>query len=1199
MNRFLLRTKSKARPITSPQKLSRLLLAPIVFQLVFGPLSYAGDNRTPLNPAPVTLESGEQLPGAMTAVISELQASQEGSLPQGTRDAFHLTHQRLEITDKNAIYDLSSLNLNLPSIVPPDFDRDVKLEIDPQSRALSFALYSKGKIIARHFLPDTLKVATVTRDKELAIIVSTRGEIFAMDMGYARSQIFSTPLPVIRLVDSGLRGKTLENLQAKFLTRGLMPVSADKVGEGAIIPLDRNADGSIDTNGTVTAGDLVLFNDTVDGRKLQGLLDRSVIKTQLYTAEAVIATLAFQVAPIEEPATVLPALSAFMKDAAVQSESVTASKSLSPAVREALASIPEAAFNSLITRANLNNADHLRSRDIFTIQEWKDGFGDLKAEADRLLEAEKSFDAKKKEELRERMLQGNFGDEWRHLAQSLSHASRAEHEAAIPKSLFHRFMTSRAMKILATVTMGGAAIYGIDSVQFGGQGAAWAVHMVNQVYNDYVPEVLKDKSYRITLLKSSLALSAFVPLMWAIGHLTNKIKGTTWTAKKMLATMGMRAYAVLMFPFWHRLAKLADQPNFIKSLQLGISPFTKVAADSSLGRYIGLQEDVRPGVNQPYLKDQKREATLAQKNQVLEQLATQKQRLQSLAWTLALVVASEQNDMDPATLALLIREGDQSVIEDRLQKLAEDPGFQKQWVELAREISMNLDILKQGQVIEEFDRIQIEELAGYYKMAKSVAVAAKSRGKVRAVLARLRVKWHSAASTSLSKLARFGVAEHEFLKAAEPSDFVVSQFWKQFVTDYLLSVGQIAVVGDRAKLSDRQALAAEEGRLLWTNPGHRYDMIDQVRIYGINVPARMSLVYQTLQPVTDSSYDPIENISLQGVEKTEGVFKGVTSWIIGAGNVHEANYGGIFMKSLSRTFKTIQANLIMSLTARMVFGGQAFGAALPAFAYGVIWGTWQYGWLWEPINRGNQMYAERLDGLKAKLANAKEKVSKGLRLNNETVTLEGTRELMELYTKSDPVLEDTSTMIEHLEMALANLTPEQIKAFRAEVKQATDLQMQLRRALRTGDENSMAQARAAAQTFANDTGKLNTLALVQLSAIRLLEHSLKTPPYAVRPLPSIEWITTGVGAFVTTLWATSMSVMTFRPDVPWSEKLIEAGLLSVGLYAATYYGQKGLAVLVKKYDAYKARAQEERKAQAKLSPRIRQPLTCEGVFSGI
>jgi hypothetical protein len=376
-------------------------------------------------------------------------------------------------------------------------------------------------------------------------------------------------------------------------------------------------------------------------------------------------------------------------------------------------------------------------------------------------------------------------------------------------------------------------------------------------------------------------------------------------------------------------------------------------------------------------------------------------------------------------------------------------------------------------------------------------------------------------------------------------------------------------------------------------------MIDQVRIYGINVPARMSLVYQTLQPVTDSSYDPIENISLQGVEKAEGVFKGVTSWIIGAGNVHEANYGGIFMKSLSRTFKTIQANLIMSLTARMVFGGQAFGAALPAFAYGVIWGTWQYGWLWEPINRGNQMYAERLDGLKAKLTNAKEKVSKGLRLNNETVTLEGTRELMELYTKSDPVLEDTSTMIEHLETALANLTPEQIKAFRAEVKQATDLQMQLRRALRTGDENSMAQARAAVQAFSNDTGQLNTLALVQLSAIRLLEHSLKTPPYAVRPLPSIEWITTGVGAFVTTLWATSMSVMTFRPDVPWSEKLIEAGLLSVGLYAATYYGQKGLAVLVKKYDAYKARVQDERKAQAKLSPRIRQPLTCEGVFSGI
>jgi hypothetical protein len=284
----------------------------------------------------------------------------------------------------------------------------------------------------------------------------------------------------------------------------------------------------------------------------------------------------------------------------------------------------------------------------------------------------------------------------------------------------------------------------------------------------------------------------------------------------------------------------------------------------------------------------------------------------------------------------------------------------------------------------------------------------------------------------------------------------------------------------------------------------------------------------------------------------------------------------------------------MSLAARVVFGGQELSAAIPAFIYGLVWAQWQFGWLWEPINRGNQMYGDHIEERKAALAASKELISKGLRLHDERLTLKGTRALADLYTNSEqgPVREILQTATA-LESSLARLKVEELAAFRTELARSTELQSNLRRALRSGDESLIREARAAMDTYVTSLKGQNPVAETQAAGLRLLEHSLATPPYATRPLPGLEWGTTMVGAFVTTLWATSMSVMTFRTDISWTEKILEAGMWSAALYAGAYYGQKGVAVILNKGKTVVTNVRD-RLGQAK--PRM--PVTCEAVFGG-
>jgi hypothetical protein len=498
---------------------------------------------------------------------------------------------------------------------------------------------------------------------------------------------------------------------------------------------------------------------------------------------------------------------------------------------------------------------------------------------------------------------------------------------------------------------------------------------------------------------------------------------------------------------------------------------------------------------------------------------------------------------------------------EQIESLINKPEFLSDWKQISGELFIQFSKLNQGQANTDLAKLDINELNEYYKLASETAEDFINRKGLRKLAMKFKIAWSNLAETTLIGVSSFGAKEADFLKNAEPSDFVVSQFWKQFVSDYLLTVFQVGLVGDRANLSDPQALAANEHSFMWTTPGHRFDMIDQIRIYMINVPARMSLVYQEAAETKESSYSPIERSSLDGKETTEAFGKSVLQWSLGAGNIVKVNYGVYFMRGLQRTVKSIQANLIMSMIGRMAFAGQSFVAAAPAFAYGILWGQWQFGWLWEPINRGNQLYEERLDEIKEKITAAKFKIGKGLRMDDAKQIAEGYKELAALYEKTSGVPTEIKQMINEGMTFISSVTPEHLEQLKSESAIAIEGLRKLQEAVQTGNSQLLTEARQEILNLYANSGSQTEgekILMMKLDASALLAYALEKPPIATKGNPYIQWITTGTGSLVTTYWATTMSVLTFRADVPWSQVLLTAGLYSAGLYTGFYYGQKGL-----------------------------------------
>ena len=134
-----------------------LLSLALGFQIAFASslLTYGlpawGEAAAP-KPAAVTVPADDA--AHARKVLSTIEASNTETYPTEVTDFSHLTNQTAWITQGDQIvqYDLSRPDVSIPSMMVPDFERDVTTEITPRGTLL-FSYLKKGKVVARHEIP--------------------------------------------------------------------------------------------------------------------------------------------------------------------------------------------------------------------------------------------------------------------------------------------------------------------------------------------------------------------------------------------------------------------------------------------------------------------------------------------------------------------------------------------------------------------------------------------------------------------------------------------------------------------------------------------------------------------------------------------------------------------------------------------------------------------------------------------------------------------------------------------------------------------------------------------------------------------------------------------------------------------------------------------------------------------------------------
>lgn len=1138
---------------------TRLLVWIIIVQTVLQPLA-SGVTRSRASTAYATeadLESQPLTPEAveMNRVATLIEKADEKSFPpEKIKDSFHLVDQwvlKRQSDGSFREYHLMDLSQDPPTIVPPDFNRDIRLSFDTDKGHLNFEFIRNGEIEAIHQIRGISPVL-YAKDRELLVFLTKDQKAHAMDMAYIKTDVFKSVLPVVDLTSIPLNLSQPELLKAAFFKRALKPIGTIETSPNALVPMDLNPDEI-----RHKAGDFVVYRTNPDGSRVRELqLDRSTILADIAAAEAVLVGEVLALAPNPELEHLTGMLNSVLNSVEAKKGDSITNESEDLWTKSFISRISPQSVQSLISRAQRNQLGSTELRDEFTLREWVSHFETLAKQNQKTSSSQVNI-----EEIE------NFGAIQSEIMRTLGVSGN---EKITPLSVLRSALHSKGIRMVAAVTAlaggTGAAAYAVGLHQTPEAAAlgAWIVYALNHLYENSIPEVLKDPKYRWTLLKSTIALSTFPVILWFAGKMTAIAQKRDWPGFKVIAAASFQVYAFTFLPVYNWIAKLTKQDNFLKAMRFGVNPFTEVSPDSALGKNFGLNESVRPAI--------RTSAASSERNtSLLKAMLDQKNRVRALTWQLALMVVSQRYRIDPGTLALLMEHGPH-YNSAQLNKIGTDPHFQKAWEELAEELHLTLSSRPEFSLTEDLSKIDPSELANYYRIAESTAKEMRKRTTLDAFWSRMRVQWSQLSEKLMTGIGDFGLSEYKNLHGWEPNQKdVVNPFVQQFLIDYYFTVFQMAVVGARADLSRPKELAAEYDHPsvlnLWTNRVHLADMVDQVRVYGLSLPATLALTFQRTVPVVETSYHPIEGTTLRGQLKKQGFWTSLVDWTKGATNLAEAQYGKTFKRDLFKRFRTIQAGIVMIIfLQRMIFGGQGFVDASIAYIYTFAWGMWGYGWIWPIMNRGNQVYRDRVDGADEKLKQAKTLLGRGLRLQNMDDFKAGFENLSQLWAESSEQLpQQLKTWVETSLELMNQAPPQELDQFQAQNREFARATDKIRDGIILGSPSMIEDGKNQLQSIILKDGQLDPSQrgiILQLSGADLLQYSMKHPPVATQPNSTMELMSNVVGSFVSTYLYTTMAVISFSSETNWGIVLPTTIGMSVGLYLGIFQLQKTIDWLV-------------------------------------
>lgn len=945
-------------------------------------------------------------------------------------DVFGLTGQRVEIFDRNGVrtYNLDATNVELP---PVAFTA-LKIVYDRTNRELRFDGYrgvdregNNGVLVARQTLTNIDLLASA-EDAELFQFVDKEHRMHAIDRGFVALQVFKSSIPVFRdlWIPTGESKSHIEamsdsrkwNVRAGFLTRG----SNLDLSTAVIAPHDQA--GEI----KVTAGDFYVAYGENQGPqdKALGIFTRATTYEQIIRGYKVLQWQAAMLSPSTGAQARVEQLITELQNEYDRQDLEATSEKISPQARRVIGALNPDTLKGLAKRTAAVGELKKNPFDTFGRAEWLETYSEIKAN----IPSDGTIDDKKAEEAWfELITKVNSAsiDEARAATKSPSE-NRPSRLKAIRKAVF-----SERSAIIVTAGLTAALLglpYAYDSFE-----TIQQIKVVSWTYESYFPAVLKDATYRTPLILSMVGLAALWPEAVGLSALIGKTLRTmadkvkTETTKKAvylkdlaknwsglnnwqrINSFGLRLYGWLILPYWRvAIEYITQQKTFFSAVNNNLNPFQKLLADSEVGRQLGLTEDQRIGLNRisglkfgvaaaagaesegvgfeefgtnkfnvpiPVVRRDDRKAERIESNlRAQSALVENNRKLDSIAMLVAATLVSEKHGMDPASLLMIGSETGQDFDLRRISEVIDTPEKRQEWKLMVDLLIRQMGELRAGSVL--VDNHMSELIERYFAAGNQIAERLKTLPELQQKLLRLRASFNAKLNSTVKAFANFAVEDHNFLKNIYTNNFVSEQVKKEFTIDHLMVVGIYGLYGERANLARPEHLSADPEGFLWTSRAHWYDMFLNTFAHFFIAGAQMALVFQKVKPKVAANYAPIEDYRYVSRDRVQGIWSATRDWME-VFNLEKSDLGGIIWKRFTKRFTTLTAGLTMMMVLRVLVWKQALPVAMAAWSFNFVAAQWFFGWVWDPVQRGNEMEGERLDEMNNRLKAARREISRG------------------------------------------------------------------------------------------------------------------------------------------------------------------------------------------------------------------------------
>lgn len=944
--------------------------------------------------------------------LQDLEANRLDRQPIDKADIFHLTGQTVEIFKRgkdSARYDLGQRQIEIPYVA----FTSLKISYDKESKVLAFEAYrgadsqgNNGFLAARHTIRNVDVVASA-QDAELFQFVDKDMRLHAIDLGLVATQVFRAPIPIFQNLWEPVHvtGKLNlipgpQSLKAGFLTRGTEPFN---LRLAQVVPQDPTG------RPRLTAGDFYVSFEvpTSTERYAYGIFSRDTTYMLMIRGYKV---LQWQAALLSTDHKIQAQVEKLVDGLQNELDKQTLNlmnEKVSPAARHILSSLNPDALKNLATRQTAVADLKSKAFDTFTSSEWQDTAREVATNIKKTPEAN---DTKAAEE-------GWFRYINKINAASID-ASKKDADAT-PQSRLQKIRAAvisgknlKTVGIAMTMALTGAAFalpYAYDSIE-----SIREIQVVSWVYENYFPAVLKDAVYRTPLMLSIISLAAIWPEAVAFSALVGKTfnqmaeKMKAQTSRKAIYikdlaknwgglnnwqrinSFGLRFYGWLILPYWRVLIEhVGRQPTFFSALNSDLNPLKKILASSEVGQKLGITEDQRVGLIRVFGSDRPAEARQSMKVQA--ELVSQNQKLDALALLISATLIAEKYKMDPATI-LTMRESTETMSVDKIAGVLDSPEKRQEWELVSEMLIKQMSEMKSKSIV--VDKHLDELIARYYEVGKGIAQKLDSSPEIAKRLLRRRLAFSSFMQNKVKALANIGTQDSEFLRRIYTNEFISEQVRKEFTIDHMMVVGIIALYGERADLSNPHHLAADPKGFLWTSAAHWYDIFLNTLAHFFISGARMALTLQKVKPQVAANYAPIEDYRYESRGREQPLWSATKEWMQ-VFNPIKSDLGGLVIRRLQKSFTTVTAGITLMLVMRVGILNFSVGSAFSAWAFNFIAAQWFFGWIWDPVQRGNQMEEERLEEASERLKEARRQISRGdLELGRE--------QLRALYAKYNP-----------------------------------------------------------------------------------------------------------------------------------------------------------------------------------------------------